>query len=202
MLNNKGGLPLDVTPTFYSSGGTKLQLAPINVREASYAEFDVREMLANAGAEFQEGSLQMTYLGKKMQLGSQVKLIDTADSLIWEEQFVEPAAKYVSSQLEAVWWMPSNNCDTKFIISNTTGAPVTATITIDGTSPGQQTPAAIQLDAHETRVLDVIRDLVKKNNGTLHTTGGVSILHTGTAGAILARMLISKANKGFYNEFY
>ena len=139
----------------------------------------------------------MTYLGKKMQLGSQIKLIDTSNSLIWEEQFVEPAAKYVSSRLEAVWWMPSNNCDTKFIISNTTDAPVTATITIDGTSPGQKTPTAIQLNAHETRVLDVIRDLVGKNNGTIHTTGGVSISHTGAAGAILARMLIAKANKGF-----
>lgn len=174
-----------------------MQLAPIDVSGASYRDIDLRELLAGAGAEFQEGNLRMTYQGKFLQLGSQVKLIDEEKSLIWEEQFVEPAAKYVSSRLEGVWWMPSNNYDTKFIISNTTDAPVTAIITIDGTSPGQQTPAAIQLNAHETRVLDVIRDLVGKNNGTIHTTGGVSISHTGAAGAVLARMLISKANKGF-----
>lgn len=197
MLNNKGGLPLVVTPTFYSSGGTRLQLAPITVREASYAEFDLRELLANAGGEFQEGNLRVTYQGKNMQLGSQIKVIDEAKSLIWEEQFVEPAAKYESSRLEGVWWMPSNNCDTKFIISNTTDAPVTATITIDGTSPNQQSPTTIQLTAHETRVFDVIRDLVRKTNGTLHTTGGVSISHTGTPGAVMARMLISKASKGY-----
>ncbi len=197
MLNNKGALPLYVTPTFYSSGGTELRLAPIIVNGASYRDIDLRELLADAGQEFREGNLRMTYQGKMMQLGSQVKLIDENNSLIWEEQFVEPAAKYKSSQLEGVWWMPSNNCDTKFIISNTTDAPVTATITVDGTSPGQKTPTAIQLNAHETRVLDVIRDLVRKNNGTIHTTGGVSISHTGAAGAILARMLISKANKGF-----
>ena len=103
MLNNKGGLPLYVTPTFYSSGGTRLQLAPITVREASYAEFDLREMLADAGEEFREGNLRMTYQGKYLQLGSQIKLIDETKSLIWEEQFVEPAAKYVSSRLEGVW---------------------------------------------------------------------------------------------------
>ncbi len=140
MLNNKGELPLQVTPIFYSSDGTQLQLAPLNMNGASYAEFDLSEILANAGEEFQEGNLQMSYQGSEMQLGSQIKIIDTNNSLIWEEQFFEPAAKYTSLRLEGVWWMPSNNCETKFILTNTTDAPVTATITVDGTSPGQQTP--------------------------------------------------------------
>lgn len=197
MLNNKGALPLSVSPEVFSQSGTRLQLSPILVNGASYAEFDLRELLANAGEDFQEGSLRVTYHGQKMQLGSQVKLVDSSKSLIWEEQFVVPSAKFVSNRLESVWWMPQNNCETKFIISNTTDASVTATVQVDGASPKQKNPAIIRLNPHETRVLDIFRDLVDKPNGTLHTTGGISISHSGSAGAILARMLIARPTKGF-----
>ncbi|MGI9054605.1 MAG: hypothetical protein ACR2F2_02250 [Pyrinomonadaceae bacterium] len=115
MLNNKGALPLQVTPTFYSLNGTQLQLAPIIVGEASYREIDIHELLEGTGEEFQEGSLQMTYQGKRLQLGSQIKLIDEDKSLMWDEQIFEPMKKFVSSRLESVWWLPTTSCETKFI---------------------------------------------------------------------------------------
>lgn len=197
MLNNKGALPLSVTPTFFSLNGTPLELAPLMVNAASYREIDLRELLANAPAEFQAGSLQVFYQGMKMQLGAQIKLFDAENSLLFEEQMFVPQMKHISSRLESVWWLPAPNCETKFILSNTTNASVTATVRVDGTSPSQQNPAIIQLNPHETRVLDVIRDVVGNPGGTLHVKGGISISHSGEAGAVLARMLISRPNKGF-----
>jgi hypothetical protein len=197
MLNNKGGESLEVTPTFFSLDGTSVQLSPIVLNAASYQEIDIKTLLANSGQNFKEGNLQVSYQGKKMQLGAQVKLIDANKKQIWEEQFYEATAKAVSSQLEGVWWLPSNNCETKFIITNTTDASVTATIKVDGTNPAQNNPKVIQLNPHETKVLDIIKDLVGKQSGHLRETGGISISHTGSAGAILARMLISRPNKGY-----
>lgn len=103
MLNNKGSLPLSVTPTFFSLNGTPLELAPLMVNAASYQEIDLRELLANAPLEFQAGSLQVFYLGMKMQLGAQIKLFDAENSLLFEEQMFVPAMKHVSSRLESVW---------------------------------------------------------------------------------------------------
>jgi hypothetical protein len=197
MLNNKGVLPLDVTPTFFSRTGTRLDLPPLTVNAASYREVDLGELLANAGNEFKEGNLRMTYQGMPLQLGSQVKILDERHSLIWDEQFYELAAKFVSSRLESVWWIPSADCQTKFVLSNTTDAPVTASVKVDGTSPNQNNPVSIQLNPHQTRVLDIMRDLVGNEVGNLQTKGGISISHSGEAGAVLARMLISDADAGF-----
>lgn len=65
MLNNKGALPLFVTPTFYSLSGTQLQLAPIEVGGFSYRDIDLRELLADFGEEFREGNLRMTYTNSR-----------------------------------------------------------------------------------------------------------------------------------------
>lgn len=93
--------------------------------------------------------------------------------------------------------MPSSQSETKFILSNTTNAAVTATIEVDGTAPKQQQPATILLNPHQARVLDIMRDLIGRQNGTLHKTGGISITHNGTPGAIMARMLISQKSSGY-----
>ncbi len=97
-----------------------------------------------------------------------------------------------------VWWKPSPQAETKFILSNTTDSPVTVTVTVDGTAPKQQQPATIQLNPHQTRALDILRDLVgQQNGGNIHKEGGISITHSGTPGAVLARMFISEESKGF-----
>ncbi|HEX8195611.1 MAG TPA: hypothetical protein VF571_05315, partial [Pyrinomonadaceae bacterium] len=85
----------------------------------------------------------------------------------------------------------------EFILSNTTDAAVTATVKVDGTAPRQQQPTTIQLNPHQTRVLDIMRDLIGRQNGTLHKTGGISITHNGAPGAIMARMLISQKSRGY-----
>jgi hypothetical protein len=196
MLNNKGAQPLAAIPTIYSMSGARLQLAPITVPAASYIDVDMYELLSTAAPEFREGSMKIAYEGISQQLGAQIKMIDAPNGMIWAEQFAY-TSKFVSSQLEALWWLPFQNSETKVIVSNTSGGTVSATITVDGTSPHQAQPLVISLAPWETRSLDIIQDIAQRNNGHIHTTGGISISHTGAPGAVLARMMVGHASKGY-----
>ena len=138
MLNNKGPQPILATPTFYSLAGTRLQLAPITVPATSYLDVDMHQLLAGAADEFREGSMKIAYNGISQQLGAQVKMIDSENSLIWAEQFVY-TTKFTSNRLENVWWLPYQNTETKVVVSNTSSGTVAASITVDGTSPNNPT---------------------------------------------------------------
>ena len=198
MFNNKAPQPLVVNPIFFSMSGERFDLPALMIGAISYQEFDLRDLLANAPAEFQEGSVQVTHQGMKQQLGVQVKILRLERGLIFDEQFVEPTKRFVSSRLESAWWLPSSQLETKLIVSNTTDLPVMATVKVDGTAPRQQQPTPIQLNPHQTRALDILQDLVgQQQGGIIHKEGGISITHSGTPGAILARMLVSRESTGF-----
>jgi hypothetical protein len=103
----------------------------------------------------------------------------------------------MSNRLENVWWLPYENSRTRVVVSNTSSGIVSATITADGTSPNQSSPVTISLNPWETRVLNIMSDIVGHPDGLVHEKGGISIAHTGGAGAVIARMFISKPNKGY-----
>jgi hypothetical protein len=195
MFNNKGPQLLIVTPVFFSLSGVRLDLPAITIPAKSYQEYDVRYLLAGHLPQYKEGSLQVSHQGGRLQLGAQFKILK--GGMIFDEQFIQPVTRFPSNRLESVWWLPSTEAETKFIISNTTDAPVITTITVDGTLPHQAQPATIQLNAHETRVLDIINDLVGENTGEVKKDGGISIIHNGTAGAIMARILVSEPANGY-----
>jgi hypothetical protein len=196
MFNNKGPEPLIVNPAFFNLSGHRLDLPALTIAPKSYQEFDLRVLLVNYLPQFREGSLQVSHQGGRLQLGAQFKILK--QGVLFDEQFIQPATRFPSTRLESVWYLPSPQANTKFILSNTTDSPVTTTVEVSGTAPHQQQPTVIQLSAHETRVLDILRDLVgQQNGGTLKKDGGISINHTGTAGAIMARILISEPINGY-----
>ncbi len=71
------------------------------------------------------------------------------------------------------------------------------TIEVEGTAPSQHEPVNIALAPWETRVLDIMNDLVGHGNGYVKSEGGISITHSGAPGAVLARMFISEPGKGY-----
>ncbi|MBA2378101.1 MAG: hypothetical protein H0V76_00835 [Blastocatellia bacterium] len=149
MFNNKGPEPLPVSLVFYNKAGQSLDLGTTHVPAASFLEVDVRTMLQQHQPGFAEGSLHVTHLGMRQQLGVQFKIL--RGGLLFEEQFITPASRFPTARLESVWWKPSLQAETKFIIKNTTGSAVNASITIDGTVPTQNQPAGVQLSAYETK---------------------------------------------------
>lgn len=196
MLNNKGAQAIFAVPTVYSLAGVRLNLAPISVPPASYIDVDMQQLLAGQPVEFKEGSMKISYEGGKQQLGAQIRMIDAVNKMMWAEQFVY-TTKFTSSRLENVWWLPYENTKTRLAVSNTSGGTVVVTLTVQGTSPHQNSPTQVTLAPWETRVLDIMRDLVGNENGELDRKGGISITHSGAPGSVLARMFIAKPNKGY-----
>ncbi|MGI9106676.1 MAG: hypothetical protein ACR2G4_10555 [Pyrinomonadaceae bacterium] len=196
MLNNKSPHPVEVQPTLFSLSGERLELAPVWVAEASFSEVDLRGQIGDNPA-FQSGSLQVLYHGKDLMVGSQVKIVDAARSLVFDEQLVEPAAMFVSTKLEGVWWLPSPRSEMRLALSNTTDTPLTIAARVDGIAPHQREPFSLTLAPRETRLFELPRDFNNCHGCALLKVGGISLEHTGTPGALLARAFVSQAETGF-----
>ena len=192
-LNNKGPQPLAVQPTLFSLNGQRLDVPPVIVGGTSFRVIDLRQWVA-AGAGFDEGSLQIAHYGMDMQLGAQVKIVDADQSLIFDEQLMAMMA--MSSQLEAVWWLRSHKCKLRVALSNITDLSLTVTMRVDGITPQQRAPFTVNLTAHETRLVNP-EDLAANGNGNLREIGGISIVHNGMPGALMARAFVSEAATGF-----
>jgi hypothetical protein len=196
MFNNKGPEPLAVSPVFFNLDGERLELEDFVIPAKSYQEVKLEKLLANHFLRFREGSLQVTHSGGRLQLGAQFKI--EKGGVLFDEQFITPASRFPSQKMESVWWVPSPKVQTNFVISNTSDSPVTANVRIDGTVPQQPWPAVMDLKPHETKILDVMRDLVgRRGGGTILENGGISINHNGAAGALIARMLVSDDETGY-----
>jgi len=193
ILNNKGPEPLDVQPTLFNLSGQRLDIPPVTVDGTSFRIIELRDW-AVPGAGFDEGSLQILHFGMDMQLGAQVRMIDSEHSLIFDEQLMQMMS--MSSRLEAVWWLRSHRSNLRLILSNTSDAPLEVSVGIDGIAPRQRTPQKVYLGAHQTNVIDA-EDLTDRGRGTLQKTGGFSISHTGAPGALLARAYIDEPETGF-----
>ncbi|MFL6208763.1 MAG: hypothetical protein ACJ74W_07920 [Pyrinomonadaceae bacterium] len=196
MLNNKGPQPLDVRPTLFGLSGARRFFPPVPVPGNSFREIDLRDWVGGDEA-FQEGSLQVSYSGADLMLGAQVYLMDAEHSLVFEEKFAEPAVQFASPRLESVWWLPSHHCAVRVAVSNTTDEALSVTARVDGIAPRQDESLTFTLLAHETRVLDPLTDLAGAHGGTLKQVGGVSLTHTGAGGAVLARLFIDDADRGY-----
>lgn len=196
MVSNQGPRPLMVQPTLFSLDGQRLDVAPVILDGNTVRAFDVREWVRIGGASFREGSLQVSYTGKDVEFGGVVQLVNASRSLSFDEELSEPAMGFHSSQLESVWWLPSNRCEVQLVVSNTTDAPLSVTVKVDGERGRDRETEDLNLLPHETRVLDV-RDFVGRRERALSEVGGISITHNGTPGAVLARGLIAEAEVGY-----
>jgi hypothetical protein len=195
-LNNKAPHPTETQLTLFGLTGARLDAGPIMVERNSFRVINLRDYVG-ADSAFQEGSLQVLYHGKNLQLGAQVRLVDAEHSLIFDEQLVEPAKMFASARLASVWWLPSHSCNISLALSNTTDASVSVTARVDGIAPKQRRPLTIVLNPFETRVMDVKRDLIGNRGGTLLQLGGISLQHSGWPGALLARAMIQEPATGY-----
>ena len=85
----------------------------------------------------------------------------------------------------------------RLALSNTTDAPLMVTTRVDGIAPPPREPLTLTLAPHETRLFELPRDLNGHHGGTLSRVGGLSLAHTGTPGALLARAFIVQPETGF-----
>jgi len=194
-LNNKGLLPLEVKPTLFNLDGERLDVPPVTIDATSFRIFDLAEWASLGGPTFQQGSLQLFYRGKDLLLGAQVKITDSASSIIFDEQLSEPKT-ITSSRLEGLWWIPSHDSQVSIAISNTTDSTQVASLEVGGIAPNQRASRELTLKPHQTILVDPGRDLSDKPT-TLVNAGGISIRHSGQPGDLIARAMIQDAAAGF-----
>lgn len=131
LLNNKGPLPIEVQPTFFSMSGDRFEAPSVVVDGNTHQFLDLADSVAAAGQQFQEGSVQLFHRGKDLVLGAQIYLTDDRHSLSFEEKLSEPATS-TSSGLAGVWWLPSTKGAVDLVISNTTDAAFSVSTKIRG----------------------------------------------------------------------
>lgn len=195
MLSNQGPHPMPVEIRLFSLAGEPFDLPPVTLAGKELRAFHLRALVP-PGSAFEEGSLQVSFRGKNLELGGLLNLTDAAHSLIFDEELFEPAITFASSRLEGVWWLPSRNAKVRLVVSNTTDQPLVATVSVDGVTPKPAAPGEIALQPHATRVLR-LDELAGGPVRSLARVGGVSIAHTGPRGGLLARVLIEKPSMGY-----
>jgi len=201
LLNNKGPRPIEVQPTLFSLSGERFDISPVTVDSNSHRFEDFGAWAAIAGEQFREGSIQVFHRGKDLVLGTQIYLTDEKHSLSFEEKLTE-LEKVGSSRLEGVWWLPTPKGAVQLVLSNTSDNALAVSITIRGEAAKSETlqkeaSPKIDLAPHETKVLDVERDLLRKEQGAMSTFGAVSIEHNGGLRALLARAMALDNSRGY-----
>jgi hypothetical protein len=187
---------MPVIITAYNLAGQSVEIDSLVLSDSEVKAFNLRDYLGNDQSFF-EGSLQITYQGKPMELGGVVHISKASESLMFDEELSE-TAKFASSKLEGIWAAPFNQSEMKLSVSNTTSSVISATISTDGKSPTFSNQINVTLQAHETKILSV-SELAGHPINNLSNTGGISITHTGIKGSILARGLIQKSSIGYSN---
>lgn len=192
MFNNKSPWPMDARLTLFSLGGERLEVPAVTVDGVSHRTVDLRDYAA-AGSAFEEGSLQVVYYGKPLQMGAQVRVVDTEHSLISDEQLTYPVQSS-SARRVGVWRLPSRTCDVRLIVSNVSNEQITVNMNADGQPPLAE--VQLTLMSHQTRVVN-LRERTSVKGRSLPEVGGISLEHSGPKGALMARVLIQEAATGY-----
>lgn len=192
MFNNKSPQSMDARLTLFSLDGQRLEVPPVTVEPVSHRTVDLRDYAA-AGSPFEEGSLQVVYYGKPLQMGAQVRVVDDEHSLSSDEQLTYPV-QASSTRRAGVWRLPSRTCSVRLILSNVSNEQ----ITVNTNEEAQSVPAGdlISLMSHETRVID-LRETAMINDQSLPEIGHIHLEHSGPKGALMARVLVQDAGTGY-----
>jgi hypothetical protein len=103
MLSNQGPTTMPVQITLYSLSGEQFNLPPVAFNANEFKTFDLREYIPATG--FEEGSLQVSYRGKSLELGGVAQIMNESQSLIFDEELSNPKS-FASSRLEGVGGCP------------------------------------------------------------------------------------------------
>ena len=201
-LNNKGPNPIAVQPTLFSSDGQRLDVPTVTVDGLSFVTLDIEQWVVK-GTVFEEGNLQIMYHGRNRELGAHLEIVDRVRSLVFAEEMMAMTAKSPhqhkakkSQRLEAVAWQHSGGSKVRLVLSNTSKSAVSATLKFDGVTLGQKRPASISLPSGQTRTFDA-EELASNGKGKLKDMIGITIVHDGEPGAVLARGFASERSAGY-----
>jgi hypothetical protein len=198
MLNNKGSVALEVSPTLYNLQGQELQLPPVTVAPQSFRFINLQDWAAIGGENFRSGNIKLFHYGKDLVLGAQIYLADNEHSLSFEEKFAE-LGKFDSHRQEAIWWMSSNQAEAKIVMTNTTGSPLTVTGRLAKKPHHVGGTETFLLAPHETKALDLRQDFPGSAAFINSDIIGLTLEHSAAKDALLARVMLKEEARGYSN---
>ncbi len=194
LLNNKDTVAREVRPTLYSLNGQILEVPPVQVEAQSFRLIDLRELAKIGGDDFRQGNIKLFHTGKDLVLGTQIYLEDAARSLSFEEKLSE-IGTYDSRRLEGVWFQPSNQTESKIVLTNTSNQLLNISATLSRRPNILSAPQTFILQPHSTRLINLRETF--GNTFANSDAVGISLTHDGTPSALLARAMIGEITKGY-----
>ena len=196
LLNNKGPSPIEISPTIFAMSGEKFEPPAVTVAGNSYVFVNLADWVTLAGPQFDEGSIQLFHRGKDLVIGAQIYLTDHSGRLSFDEKLGEPANSS-SSKAAGVWWLPSPKGGVDLTLSNTTSDTFSVTATVRAEAPKMERNLTLQLQPHETRMLDLKSELIGKAPGAMSRFGAISIEHNGLPGGLVVRGMAYEVAVGY-----
>jgi hypothetical protein len=196
ILNNKGGQTIVVSPVLYSLNGQRFELPTVVTSSRTPLELDLNALTRSAGPEFVSGSIQYTYVGRWMEVGAGIRIVNEEKSLIFEEQMAEPGMKFPNPELEGVFSMPFESMRVSVVMTNTTDKSLLVTGKVKFANLPLQVPISVMLAPHQGHVLKL-----PKGAASQARAGEVSLSHDGEKGALLAVIHAQEESKGFSLAF-
>lgn len=193
-FNNKGPVALNVTPTLYNLAGQVRTLTAVSVPANGAQYVDMRTWVPVGDTQFEQGSIQLSYMGEELRLGAQVRIVRQSQSTGFDEQLIDFTAKFAGTRLEAGWWIPTTSAQMQLVLSNTSGTQTTATVTVARKGAASVT-VPYTLAAHQTRLLDVQQNILA--GAPLSQLGGITVTHNGQPGGVLTRGMVTMNAIGY-----
>lgn len=197
--------PLAVTPILYLANGTKIPLSPVTLEPAGTAIVSINDSLAANGiAPFAtlSGYVEVQYSWPWDAICVTIRNIDLAHSLLFNYNLsvatpVTPRAQPMSTlsatpvnattpaqptarTIEGMWWKETPNTSGFLAISNPTGQPLDATVTVADNSARVLGTHAITVSSHGTKLVDLAELLDATANA-----GGLTVNYSGPEDGLL-----------------
>lgn len=198
MISNQGPNQMPVQVRLFSRYGHQVDLPAMNLNGQEIKSLDLGQHVS-PGTSFEEGSVQVEYQGRKLELGGVVTIVEATQGVIFDEELVEPAREFASSRLEGVWWRPNGGAEIRLALSNTSSSPLSITVASSGIRQGTSDSMTVTLGAHQTQVLSTKSDNESERLSLRGAAGGISITHSGPPGAAIAYGFVQEPSEGFSN---
>ena len=185
-----------VRVTLYNKAGRPLELTEVTLTPAQTKFLNIRDLMSpeQLGA-FSEGSVEVYFHGPAMGITGQLSVIDDRHNRSFDVLLREDGM-FTSSKLDGLWFSLDNQTTVEVFLTNTRAHPTTVT-PIFYVNEEEFAAQPLTLDSHVSETIDVGQLLQKLRVRQGLASGGISLRHDGTPGAIAVAGVITNKQRGF-----
>ena len=195
---------LSVTPVLFMADGTEYDLQKLQLDPGGVALVSVNDALDSAPApirshasEFGSFSLRYSWYWAGAILG-QVENLDVRRSLVYVHSFVPVSTTPQIpqfQQVEGMWWKRDAGVGGFLALTNVSGSPLQAKISVDDALVQTAKRRTVSLAAHTTQMLNLADFLAGLPGGA--TEGGVHVLYSGASDALIVVGGLENVKEGY-----